>query len=91
MNVEDILAKVLLNAERHQWKDEKEKLVAIHGLRFLISEAQRPRSTRPHKQIKETWLSIWPILNKYKLLAEFQKDATAKHRVRFFIDNGFGI
>ena len=71
--------------------DPRDYTIVTLGLRYLRAESHKPRQRRDHKAIKETWNTIWPLLDTFKLLGPYRNDAQIKSRLLFFIDNGFGI
>jgi hypothetical protein len=76
-------------AERTAFTSPEEKKIAVLGLRYLYLEAKRGRLNRDKKACKETWLSIWPSLEKAKLLAKYKEATQLKDRLKFFLENKF--
>ena len=76
--------------------DDRTHLTAIEnvslnvGLWYLEGEAIKARGSRNPKRIKETWLSIHPLLEKLGLLKEFQHDERIKNQLNFFVNDKMG-
>lgn len=84
---QDFFRELIRRVEGAVWDDGKEKLIALLGLRYLLAEAKRGRNTRDLDTMGKTWNSIWPILNRRKVLDDFRRSTVTKSKITFFFTN----
>ena len=63
----------------------EEKIILLLGLKYLLSEAERPKAKRDRKWILSTWRTVHPILQKTKMLEPFRSESIVRERVRQFV------
>ncbi len=62
-----------------------DRLALLLGLKYLLTESEKPKPRRDQKWIASTWNSLHPMLKHLGLLAPFENQPNLKQRLRTFV------
>jgi hypothetical protein len=63
----------------------KDRQLVLIGLKYLITESEKPKIKRDRKWIGETWTTIHPLIEAIGLLEQFKFEKLVRDRVRAFV------
>ena len=84
-DVEKLFHHFFVNAHKMPQFRGQERLVVLLGLKYLISEASKPKVRRDRAWIMSTWNALHPLLEREGMLVPFKNETVVRDRLRAFI------